>query len=270
MSNRKSLLAVITLFALVIGACGGTATPSGTLGPLSGDVRISGWSSSPTEDALLTDSINAFMAANPTVKVKWEPIAQDYETVLKTNLAAGTEADVFYADIFWIDSLMKTNKLLALDDLMAKSGTKKEDFVPSLINAFSYQGKTYGIPKDFNTLGLVYNKDLFKAAGVAEPTNDWTWTDLQTAAKKLTSGSVVGLSLPADAARFVPFLWQAGGDLPLHPDDARSVGRTRRCNGHARSPTSQRRRSLRGIGSPRRHRHDSRAHRTKTRASAPY
>jgi multiple sugar transport system substrate-binding protein len=153
------------------------------------------------------------MAANPTVKVKWEPIAQDYETVLKTNLAAGTEADVFYADIFWIDSLMKTGKLLALDDLMAKTGTKKEDFVASLINAFSYNGKVYGIPKDFNTLGLVYNKDLFKAAGVAEPTNDWTWTDLSAAAKKLTSGSVVGLSLPADAARFIPFLWQAGGDL---------------------------------------------------------
>jgi multiple sugar transport system substrate-binding protein len=215
LSVRKSLLAVSLLLALVVSACGGggTATPSGTLGPISGDVRISGWSSSPTEDAILQESINAFMAANPSVKVKWEPIAQDYETVLKTNLAAGTEADVFYADIFWIDSVMKTGRLMALDDYMAKSGTKKEDFVPTLINAFSYQGKVYGIPKDFNTLGLVYNKDMFRAAGVAEPTNDWTWTDLQAAAKKLTTGGVVGLSLPADAARFVPFLWQAGGDL---------------------------------------------------------
>src|SRR5438034_5621843 len=219
MKLRKSLVAIVVLLSLVVAACGGTpgsTTPSGSAGAsaaLSGDIRISGWSSSPTEDALLQDSINTFMAANPNVKVKWEPIAQDYETVLKTNLAAGTEADVFYADIFWIDSLMKTGKLLALDDLMAKSGVKKDDFVPTLINAFSYQGKTYGIPKDFNTLGLVYNKDIFKAAGVAEPTNDWTWTDLSAAAKKLTTGSVVGLSLPADAARFMPFLWQAGGDL---------------------------------------------------------
>jgi multiple sugar transport system substrate-binding protein len=221
MKLPKSLVAVVALLALVIAACGGTGstatpTPSGSAAAsaaLSGEIRISGWSSSPTEDALLQDSISAFMAANPGVKVKWEPIAQDYETVLKTNLAAGTEADVFYADIFWIDSLMKTGKLLALDDLMAKTGTNKSDFVASLINAFSYNGKTYGIPKDFNTLGLVYNKDLFKAAGVAEPTNDWTWSDLSAAAKKLTSGSVVGLSLPADAARFIPFLWQAGGDL---------------------------------------------------------
>jgi len=215
MKNGKSVLAILALAAIVVAACGSTpaTTPSATLGALSGDVRISGWSSTPTEDALLTDSIAAFKAANPSVNVKWEPIAQDYETVLKTNLAAGTEADVFYADIGWIDSLMKTGKLLARGDLMAKTGTKTSDFVPSLINAFSYNGKVYGIPKDFNTLGLVYNKDLFKAAGVAEPTNDWTWTDLQTAAKKLTSGSVVGLSLPADAARFMPFLWQAGGDL---------------------------------------------------------
>src|SRR2546428_3506463 len=213
MRKGKSVLAGVALAAIVVAACGGTAAPTQTLGPLSGDVRISGWSSSPTEDALLTDSINAFKAANPGVNVKWEPIAQDYETVLKTNLAAGTEAGVFCADIFWIDSLMKTGKLLALDDMMAKSGTKKEDFVPSLINAFCYNGKVYGIPKDFNTLGLVYNKDLFKAAGVPEPTNDWTWNDLSAAAKKLTSGSVVGLSLPADAARFIPFLWQAGGDL---------------------------------------------------------
>ena len=216
MKLRRSFLAAVALLALLIAACGGTpgaTTPSGTLGPLSGDVRISGWSSTPTEDALLTDSINAFKAANPGVNVKWEPIAQDYSTVLKTNLAAGTEADVFYIDVSDIDSLMKTGKLLALDDYMAKTGTSKNDFVSTLINAFSYNGKVYGIPKDFNTLGLVYNKDLFKAAGIAEPTNDWSWTDLSAAAKKLTTGGVVGLSLPADAARFMPFLWQAGGDL---------------------------------------------------------
>jgi multiple sugar transport system substrate-binding protein len=216
MKVRRSFFAVVALLALLAAACGGTpgtTTPSGTLGALSGDVRISGWSSTPTEDGLLTDSIKAFMTANPGVNVKWEPIAQDYSTVLKTNLAAGTEADVFYIDVSDIDSLMKTGKLLALDDYMSKTGTSKNDFVSTLINAFSYNGKVYGIPKDFNTLGLVYNKDMFKAAGIAEPTNDWSWTDLSAAAKKLTTGGVVGLSLPADAARFMPFLWQAGGDL---------------------------------------------------------
>jgi multiple sugar transport system substrate-binding protein len=108
---------------------------------------------------------------------------------------------------------MKTGKLLALDDYMSKTGTSKSDFVSTLLNAFSYNGKVYGIPKDFNTLGLVYNKDLFKASNVKEPTNDWTWDDLKSAAKALTKGGVVGLSLPADANRFLPFLWQAGGEV---------------------------------------------------------
>lgn len=210
---NRTLLALLALVVLVAAACGGTTTPGAGTGKIAGEIRISGWSSTPTEDALLTESINAFMQANPDVKVKWEPIAKDYETVLKTNIAAGTEADVYYADIFWVDSLMKTGKMLALDDYMSKNNVNKSDYVPSLLNAFTYNGKVYGIPKDFNTLGLVYNKQLFAASGVKEPTNDWTWADLKTAAKALTKGDVVGLSLPADAARFMPFLWAAGGDL---------------------------------------------------------
>jgi multiple sugar transport system substrate-binding protein len=219
MPRPSAIFAILGVAALLIGACapGGTGTPApggaGAPAALSGEVRISGWSSSPAEDKLLTDSIDTFMKANPGVTVKWEPIAKDYETVLKTNLAAGTEADVFYADVFWVDTVMKTGKLLALDEHMQRAGVKKEDFAGPLLNAFSYQGKVYGIPKDFNTLGLVYNKELFQKAGVKEPTNDWTWDDLKAAAKALTRDGAVGLSLPADAARFVPFLWQAGGDL---------------------------------------------------------
>ncbi len=226
MKRSSAILAILGTAALLFGACspagtgGASPTPGGGApAALSGTVRVSGWSSSPAEDKLLTDSLDAFMKANPGVTVKWEPIAKDYETVLKTNLAAGTEADVFYVDVFWADTIMKTGKLLALDDQMQRTGTKKDDFAQPLLNAFSYQGKVYGIPKDFNTLGLVYNKDLFQKAGVKEPTNDWTWSDLSAAAKALTKDGVVGLALPADAARFVPFLWQAGGDITAINND---------------------------------------------------
>jgi multiple sugar transport system substrate-binding protein len=233
----RTILALGAAFALLLGACGGpaaqpTATPaspgvqptaSPTAAALSGEVRVSGWSSSPAEDKLVTDAIDAFMKQNPNVKVKWEPIARDYETVLKTNLAAGTEADVFYVDIFWAESVMRAGRLRALDDLMAKTNTKKEDF--ALVDAFSYQGKVYGLPKDWNALGLVYSKDLFQKFGVTEPTNDWTWSELKDAAKALTRDGVLGLSLPADAARFVPFLWQAGGDLKSI-NDAKGVEAT--------------------------------------------
>lgn len=220
---RRSLLALPILVGLVAAACGGPTTPGGGTGALTGEIKVSGWVSSPAEDKLVTDALDAFMKANPGVTAKWEPIAKDYETVLKTNLAAGTEADIFYVDVFWAESIIKAGRLRALDDLMAKTNTKKEDF--ALIDAFSSGGKVYGIPKDWNALGLVYSKDLFQKAGVAEPTNDWSWANLKAAAKMLTKDGVFGTSLPADAARFVPFLWQAGGDLKTI-NDANGISAT--------------------------------------------
>ncbi len=36
----------------------------------------------------------------------------------------------------------------------------------------------YGVPKDKDTVCLVYNKEMFDAAGVAYPDESWTWDDL--------------------------------------------------------------------------------------------
>jgi multiple sugar transport system substrate-binding protein len=44
----------------------------------------------------------------------------------------------------------------------------------------------FGLPRDFQTIALFYNKDMFDAAGVAYPTPDWTYDDLRNAAKQLT------------------------------------------------------------------------------------
>jgi len=87
---------------------------------------------------------------------------------------------------------MKTGKLLALDDLMAKSGVNKTASCPRSSNAFSYNGKVYGIRRTSTPRGSSNNKDLFKAAGVAEPTNDWTWTDPADRREELTSAASSG------------------------------------------------------------------------------
>jgi multiple sugar transport system substrate-binding protein len=90
-------------------------------------------------------------------------------------------------------------------------------------------GKIYGIPALVDNLALVYNKKLFDAAGVSYPTPDWTWTDFQAAAKKLTNASKkqYGWSYVNDGSedtvwRYLAMLWQAGGDL-LSPDGKKSA-----------------------------------------------
>lgn len=180
------------------------------------EVRLSGWASSPAETALLESLLYKFSVENPDIIVKYEPITGDYRQALLTSIAAGTEPDVYYMDIFWWQELARNEVILPLDDLMAGSGVARDEFIPSLIDAFTFDGKTYGIPKDFNTLGMFYNKDLFDGAGLDYPTDDWTWDDLKSAASKLTDLSdpnkpIYGFCTPADPGRFPVFVFQNGG-----------------------------------------------------------
>ncbi len=182
------------------------------------EVRLSGWVSSPSETALLESLLYKFSVAHPDIVVKYEPITGDYKAALLTAIASGTEPDIFYVDVAYFQEFASSDVLMPLDDLMAKSGVKQADFVPTLINAFTFNGKVYGIPKDFNSLGLFYNKELVAKANVDEPTDKWTWDDLKNAAAKLTDLSnkdkpVYGLGVPSDAGRFPIFVFQNGGGV---------------------------------------------------------
>lgn len=186
------------------------------------EVRLSGWASSPAETALLQSLLYQFTVANPGIIVKYEPITGDYRQVMLSAIATGTEPDVFYVDIGYYQEWAKSGVLLPLDDLMASTGTTKDMFIPSLIDSFSTDGKLYGIAKDFNTLGLFYNKDLFDKAGVAYPTDSWTWDDMKNAAKTITNltdtkNPVYGFCDPPDAGRFPVFVLQSGGTI-MNPD----------------------------------------------------
>jgi len=182
------------------------------------EIRLSGWASSPSETALLESLLYRFSVENPDILVRYEPITGDYWQSLLTMIASGTEPDVFYMDIFQFPAYAQEGVLLPLDDLMAGTGTSTGDFIPALMNAFTYEDAVYGIPKDFNTLGLFYNKDMFDAAGLAYPTDDWTWDDLRAAAEALTDLSnpdrpIYGLGVPSDPGRFPIFVFQNGGSI---------------------------------------------------------
>lgn len=214
--KRAAWLAAVALLAAVLAGCGRggqpAEQPSGEQQPQTQqpvEIRLSGWSSSPAEAEILEQLLKDFETQNPDIKVKYEPVTGDFFQKLQTDLAAQTEPDVFYVDVFWAQDLMERGLLLELDPYIQKDGVDLSDFEPALLQGFQYQGKTYGLPKGYSTLGLFYNKQLFSDAGIsAPPTN---WDELVEAARKLTSGDRKGLAIPADHARFVPFILQAGG-----------------------------------------------------------
>lgn len=175
-------------------------------------VRLTGFAASDQERPLLQQALDDFAAKNPTIKVEYSPVVSDYNIKLQADIAAGNVADVFYVQGEFSQDFMSRDVLLALDDYMAASGTKVEDFYPGLIQAFQWQGKTYGLPKDWSTLAMIYNQTMFEEAEVTTPPA--TWDELTTAATKLKdAGMDRPLIVSPSFDRFLPFLYQAGGNV---------------------------------------------------------
>ena len=189
------------------------AEPTEEAAEPSGDViemSLMGWSSSDAENTRLQEMVDTFNAANPDLNVTLNQVP-DYDTALQTAIAGGSPPDVFYIDSFRLPDYVDAGALMPIGDQMENA----DDFYPSLRQAFTIDGTFYCPPKDFSTLALQYNTDLFDAAGLEYPNADWTWDDLRSAAESLTDADngVYGLTLSADFARMIAFLYQAGGTV---------------------------------------------------------
>jgi multiple sugar transport system substrate-binding protein len=176
-------------------------------------ITFSGWGDE-TEQKIYRDSIDRFKTVCPGVTVDYQPIPDKFQDKLKAQMAGGTAPDVFYVDDQLMNAFAPSGQLLALDDYMAKAGVSRNDFIPALLTIFTKDGKTYGLPKDWGTLGLIYLPEVLKAAGVDEPTDKWTWDDVRAAAKKISAGGTTGgFCMGADWARFAPFVFSNGGSF---------------------------------------------------------
>lgn len=197
--------------ALALTACGqGSATKQAAAPDGKTTVRYLNFSSNGGHEKDLTTIVNAFQAANPdiTVRVETVPYA-DYFTKLQTAVAGGTAADAFELNYENFVTYAKNGSLAEL------SGVDSSAYKKTLYDAFSSDGKQYGVPESFSNVVLFYNKALFKQAGVAEPTATWTWKDEQAAAAKLTNkgAKVWGDYQPVSYNEFYKVLAQNGGEF---------------------------------------------------------
>jgi len=132
----------------------------------------------------LTTLIDQFQEAHPDIIVETaEP--RGFQDTTLADLAE--QYDCFEASPTLNDesiaSIVNIEPFLAAD-----TSTRKEDFYPSVLDQFTYQGQVWGLPGSV-TVGVVnYNKDLFDAANVAYPTPDWTTSDFLDKAVALTQG----------------------------------------------------------------------------------
>jgi len=162
-----------------------TATPSKK--EMKAELTVIHWGSEEEKD-LVAGWIAQFNEEFPNIKVEQIHVPKNYWDKVAAMFAAGTPPDLMYMGYPEMVLYASEGTLLPLDDYIAKDPEISTDmFFPSLIKAFTYEGKLYGIPKDWNTQVLYYNKTLFDKAGLSYPDDTWTWDNVVEAAKKLTA-----------------------------------------------------------------------------------
>lgn len=190
-------------------------------------ITISGWPGNPVEEATIkraVDTFNNTIGKQKGIEVVWEPIAGDYKQVLMTRLSGGTGPDLFYVDVYVFEELARANVLLPLDTYVRRDNFDLSDFYPSLIEAFKYQNRLYGIAKDFSTLALWFNKEIFDKYKVPYFTNDETWDSFLRKLQQLkAAGFETPLALAPDFNRIIPFIISFGGRL-VKPDLSTALG----------------------------------------------
>ncbi|MBI3974038.1 MAG: sugar ABC transporter substrate-binding protein [Chloroflexi bacterium] len=241
-SRRKMLAAGAatlagTPLAQACGALGGSrdgqAPPVATIAPAV--LSFSSYSFNGYE-ALENQLLPGFKRQNPSVEVKTEYApGADYWTKVQAQIASDTTPDVGIGAHPRVVSLAKLGALAVLDDLIARDRYPLQQFLPSSLAQYRWRpgdfdigtsgGKMYGLPADAQGFIFAYNKSFFDRAGVAYPTDTWTWDDLLAAAKKLTRaeedkwGVAAPRLLPLNRGNFV---FAAGGTL-VSPDFKRSA-----------------------------------------------
>jgi multiple sugar transport system substrate-binding protein len=230
-----TLAAGLAVGSLVLAACGGSGSASddasaGAAGG-AGDaeetaeddeadeaaaepVEISYFTFSAAPDHLedLDTIVADFEAANPDVTVSVETAAyDDYFTSLQTAIAGGVAPDTFELNYENFVTYAESGSLLELP----ADSYDPAVYAGDSLAAFTSDGTQYGLPASFSTVVLFYNKDLFEAAGVDLPTDEWTWEDEDAAAEALTDldAGVYGNFQPVQFFEFYKTLQQAGGEF---------------------------------------------------------
>jgi len=205
--NRTLITAVgaAGIIALAVTGCTPAADDSGAV-----TITYTNFISNGGNEENLQTIVDAFEKENPeiTVEVTTLPYG-DYGTALQTDLAAGTQSDVFdleYANY----AEFQANGVLAPLEVAAPDAYR-----PSLLEAYATEGTSYALPSSFSDVVLYYNADLFDAAGLEYPTNDWTWEDEKAAAEAITdqAAGVWGDHQPISFYEYYKVLAQNGGEF---------------------------------------------------------
>jgi len=180
------------------------------------------------EKAAYEQLVAAFEERHPAIDVSLIhiPGQSDYRQRLGVDFAAGTPADVVLLNYRRYAAYAARGALEPLGPYLERSTLiDQADFYQESIQPFVWEGQLMCIPQNLSSLVVYYNRDLFRAAGLSDPSADWTWEEFLAAAQALTRDTdgdgatdQYGLGTEVSIFRAAPFIWQNGGELVANPE----------------------------------------------------
>ncbi len=127
-------------------------------------------------------------SATSGVDVRIDVIAWDeYWTLLEAGASGGEMPDVFWMHINEAEKYIAADALMDLMPYIeADDSIDMGNYYPGIVGTYNYDNKQYAVPKDHDTIAVIYNKSIFDKYGVSHPSVDWTWNDYAAAAAEIT------------------------------------------------------------------------------------
>lgn len=229
--------------AALLAACGGAAAPSGgaaatsapapagagaaTAAPAAsggGATTLTWWDyyAEGANAEAMQAQLKRYTDSHPNITIQRTAIPfADLKQKLLQGAAAGALPDIVVIDNPDHSAFAALGVLEDITDRV-KAWGQADKYFKGPWDSTTYQGKNYGIPDNSNCLVLWYNTAFTDPAKVAPPTN---WDELKAACKALTEGDRFGLAVSGVKSeegtfQWLPFLWEAGGDIPTLNSDA--------------------------------------------------
>jgi multiple sugar transport system substrate-binding protein len=240
MTRRRFLKGVVFGGATpILAACGGAAAPSGggaaTPAPAAGGAATAAPAASGAATTLtwwdyyaeganadaMQSQLKRYTDSHPNITIQRTAIPfADLKQKLLQGAAAGALPDIVVIDNPDHSAFAALGVLEDVTDRVKTWGQADKYFQGPWAST-TYQGKNYGIPDNSNCLVLWYNTAFTDPGKVAPPTN---WDELKAAAKTLTQGDRFGLAVSGVKSeegtfQWLPFLWEAGADIPTLNSD---------------------------------------------------
>ncbi len=222
--KKLKLLSLLTAAALLAGCATSTVEkdePStdatGTTTEATENLEITLWHGySTAQSEQLEIFVEEYNALNEGVTIVPTFVANSEEILTKAQAALMTDEQ---PDILWgaptmTGPLASSGKLVDLTDMIDDEW--KSDIPEGVWNVGSLDGKLYSVPIEVGTLLLIYNQDMFDAAGIENPPT--TWEEFYEVSKALTNDDHKGVWMPIDPNERTTWTWlcflaQNGGYL---------------------------------------------------------